>query len=453
MDNDFEKVDRLRMSSAAAQSRAMSHGELDSQSLAACEIAATDKWNPQLNAFVQRAQPSIRTCDIAQSPLSGTSFAVKDNIDVKGLPTHAGLLSLGANSATRDATVVARLKQAGMVFTGKLNMSPMALGASTHNTDFGDCFNPHRAGFSAGGSSGGSASAVAAGLVGIALGTDTMGSVRLPAAMCGVVGFKPSWGRVPVDGLVPLCAMLDHIGVLSRSVEDAVVAFSIISRESSSAEHGGAIRSGRSGSAEMNSCSDSVHLRIPRDLAALHLQAEVEATFTSACEKLSAQGFSLEPVDMSDVDLSKVRRAGLMLCEAELLTTLDGIYPDHRRQLPQDLVKLLDFIQEQSAKTLGRANAKLAESRYRFDTWTDGVDALVLPTCAHTAFPMSGSAPSDVADLTVVANVTGAPAISLPLPVPAGRLPTGLQLVGRYGQDEALLELSWTIESLLGSSV
>jgi Asp-tRNA(Asn)/Glu-tRNA(Gln) amidotransferase A subunit family amidase len=470
LDNDFEKADRARMSSAASQARSMSQGDLDSQSLAACELAAIDKWNPQLNAFVQRAHPENLTGQQKHSFLSGTSFAVKDNIDVIGLPTHAGLLALRATAATRDATVVARLKQAGLVFTGKLNMSPMALGASTHNSDFGDCFNPHRAGFSAGGSSGGSASAVAAGLVGIALGTDTMGSVRLPAALCGVVGFKPSWGRLPVDGLTPLCAMLDHIGVLSRSVEDAALAFSILCADSlnenerfatqasvpddssSVAFQGTAIRFNRPGFAQSNVVSDSVRLGVVQNTSELQLQPEVESTFKTACEQLTAHGFTLNPVDMSNLKLSGVRRAGLMLCEAELLTTLEGIYPDHRRQLPRDLIKFLDFIQKQSAKTLGRAVAKLAESRYRFETCMDGLDAIVLPTCAHTAFSMSGSVPSDVADLTVVANVMGAPAISLPLPISAGGLPTGLQLVGRYGQDEALLALSSEVESMLTNS-
>lgn len=440
IEKDIEDADTLRMSSASVQARAMSQGNLDSQVLADCEGAAIDEQNPQLNAFVQRVDPSNRHCDLSQSLLSGTSFAVKDNIDVKGLPTHGGLLALGAAAAKHDATVVTRLKQAGLVFTGKLNMSPMALGASTHNSDFGDCFNPHRVGFSAGGSSGGSASAVAAGLVAIALGTDTMGSVRLPAALCGVVGFKPGWGRVPVDGLEPLCTMLDHIGVLCRSVEDAAHAFSILCADSSLASQRAPKRS-----------TNSMCLGVPKNLAALHLQPEVEAAFTSACEQLSTHGFTLEPVDMSDVNLSKVTRAGLMLCEAELITTLEGIYPENRQQLPQDMVKLLDFIQRQSAQTLGRAVAKLAESRYLFESWMTGIDALLLPTCAHTAFPMNGAVPTDVADLTVIANVTGAPAISLPLPLASGGLPTGLQVVGRYGQDVALLELSSTLESLLMS--
>jgi Asp-tRNA(Asn)/Glu-tRNA(Gln) amidotransferase A subunit family amidase len=119
--------------------------------------------------------------------------------------------------------------------------------------------------------------------------------------------------------------------------------------------------------------------------------------------------------------------------------------------LPGDLVELLDFIQKQTVKTLGRKIAALAKSRHRFEGWMDGLDVLVLPTCAHTAFPMNDSVPADVADITVIANVVGAPAISLPLPVVAGGLPTGLQLVGRYGQDEALLALSNEVELLLKS--
>src|SRR5690606_33919604 len=127
----------------------------------------------------------------------------------------------------RDAAIVARLRAAGMHCLGKLNMHAAALGASNHNPDYGDCINPRRAGHTAGGSSGGSAAAVAAGLCGIALGSDTMGSVRIPAAYCGVVGFKPSHETLGLDGMVTLCRLLDHAGLLARCVEDIVAAMRV----------------------------------------------------------------------------------------------------------------------------------------------------------------------------------------------------------------------------------
>jgi len=289
--------------------------------------------------------------------------------------------------------------------------------------------------------------------VGIALGTDTMGSVRLPAALCGVVGYKPSWGRLPVDGLVPLCAMLDHIGVLCRSVEDATLAFSIMSTDSLASSQQSTQTGYELPVAEINAGWENLRVGVPENLALLHLQPQVEARFQFTCEQLAAQTISLEPVDISNVNLSRVRRAGLMLCEAELLTTLEGIYPNQQQQLPQELVKLLEFISNQSVKRLGQAVASLAAARKNFAAWMDGLDAFVLPTSAYTAFPMSGSVPADVADLTVIANVLGAPAISLPLPMPEGGLPIGLQLVGRYGRDEQLLALSRHVETLLNRPV
>lgn len=435
-------LEELRVAGAAEQARAMVRGHIDASAMLAAEATAIDEQNPRLNAFVQTLlpEPSVKKPPCQSLPLCGTTFAVKDNFDVTGLATHAGLLARNALPAERDATAVSRLKQAGLVLTGKTNMSPMALGASTHNDDFGDCYNPWRDGYSAGGSSGGSASAVAAGLVGIALGTDTMGSVRIPAAFCGIVGFKPSWGQIPVDGLVPLCRSLDHIGVLSRTVEDASLVFSIL-------------RNNRTAKEKLNgSISDTGAIGILEDSPALSLQPHVALSYKNACNLLKAQGYNLIPVKLGDISLTRVRRAGLLLCEAELLSTLESVYPEHKQRLPRELVGLLDYIQAQTAQKLGLANTSLAEARCFFKEWFDTVDTVLLPTSAQTAFPMNAPVPADVADLTVIANVLGAPAISLPLlSAKANKddLPVGVQLMGRYGEDDGLLLLADKLSAIL----
>ena len=155
------------------------------------QLAAIAAANPQLNAFVEViASEPAAAHGLSASPLAGTCFAVKDNIDVRGVASHAGLRALHAQPAPRDASVVARLKAAGLQCVGKLNMHAVALGATNHNADFGNCYNPHRRTHTPGGSSGGSGAAVAAGLCAIALGTDTMGSVRIPASYCGVGGIQ-----------------------------------------------------------------------------------------------------------------------------------------------------------------------------------------------------------------------------------------------------------------------
>ncbi len=445
-----KRIEELRAKGAHEQARAIASNEIDSVELIAAEAAAISRQNAQLNAFLHVISPDTNyTGKPAHvSALSGTSFAVKDNFDIAGMATQAGLAALNAAPAKRDASVVSRLKQAGLVLTGKTNMSPMALGASTHNTDYGDCYNPGRAGYSAGGSSGGSASAVAAGLVGIALGTDTMGSVRIPAAFCGIVGFKPSWGHLPVEGLVPLCRSLDHIGILSRTVEDAELAYSIMRNTTSSTSNTKSKALQNSNQSTPGTRSIGV-LEIPTNLP---LQPIVKDSYNKVCKQLEQQGHKLSLIKLDDINLSRARRAGLLLSEAELLTTLEGVYPEHKQSLPQELVGLLDYIQKQSAKKLGQANADLAEFRGLFSAWFENVNTILLPTSTHTAFPMNGPVPADVADFTVIANILGAPAISLPvLPEEDDQdsLPVGVQLVGRYGEDDDLLMLAKKLNQIL----
>ena len=215
----------LLMASASDQARAVAAGQISAAALLQLQVDAIDQLQPALNAYIART-PSPDPGQ-GRSALSGSSFAAKDNFDVAGLPASSGLRAL-ARVPARDAAVVARLRAAGLACLGKLNMHPMALGASNHNPDYGDCFNPVRAGFTPGGSSGGSGAAVAAGLCGLALGSDTMGSVRIPAAYCGVVGFKPSHETLGLDGVDPLCRWLDHAGLLARSVEDISSALAIL---------------------------------------------------------------------------------------------------------------------------------------------------------------------------------------------------------------------------------
>lgn len=429
------KGNQMRQRSACDQARAIAAGEISSQALLTAQAKAIDELNPQINAYVQRTATtdfdSLETqkTEKTVSALAGTSFAVKDNIDVAGLASHCGLKALNAQTATRDAPVVARLRGAGLVFTGKLNMAPMAMGASTHNPDFGHCYNPVRKGFSAGGSSGGAASAVAAGLVSIALGTDTMGSVRLPAAYCGIVGFKPTWGHIPTEGVMPLSRALDHVGVLARSVEDADNAYRILS----------AHEPAQSIANSDNNDDQPPVLAIAKDPGNLGLEPAVMNAYLAGLESVRAAGMRLVPIDFSAYSFTRVRRAGLLLSEAELQDTLREVYPARREQLSPTLAGMMDFVAKKHAVDLARALALLMESRHWLEQQLQGVDFLLLPTAAHCAFDMKQDEPADSADLTAIANVLGAPSISLPLPLDAAALPVGLQLVGHRHADFKLL--------------
>ena len=422
---------------ACEQARQIKAKIISAPALLNQQLDAIALHNPAINAFVEVSQTLQAADGVASlSVLAGSTFAVKDNIDVQGMASRCGLRALHAQPAAHDSLVVARLKAAGMACLGKLNMHAMALGATNHNADFGDGYNPARAGYTPGGSSGGSAAAVAAGLCGIALGTDTLGSVRIPAAYCGVVGFKPSFDALPTDGVMPLSRMLDHVGLLARGVEDVMAAFGIMNGH-------------KTPSAIEAPKLSSLNLAIPADLDELGLTHEVSLAFEQSIKRLQDAGYSLQTVDFKHCDFAAQRKAGLLLCEAELRDTLALTLANHRDEMPNDLLAMLDFISKRSAQDIGRAVAVLVQGGQFLTQRVSPFDALLLPTTPQTSFDMKAAVPHNQADLTAMANMSGAPAISLPLPVAPGALPVGLQLVGHRGHDLQLLNIAHTLEKAL----
>ena len=422
---------------ATQQARQIAAGSLDAATLLRLQRDAIARENPSLNAYVQvlpAGAPSAGT-----SPLAGTTFAVKDNIAVRGVPSHGGMRALHAQPAAQDATVVARLKAGGLECLGKLNMHAMALGATNHNADFGNCFNPRRRTHTPGGSSGGSGAAVAAGLCGIALGTDTMGSVRVPASYCGVVGFKPSFEALPTDGVIPLSRLLDHVGILARGVEDVRHAFNLMRARSPHEP------------SPVLPAAGACTLGVPADLRALGAQPEVLAAFEQALNCLRSQGWALRPVAIDATRFTPVRRAGLLISEAELAHSLADVLAHRRDEVPTDLLAMLDYATGRGAIDVARALTRIVETGQWLARLLEPLDALLLPTTPQSAFPMDAPVPHDQADYTVLANAAGAPAISLPLPVARDALPIGLQVVGRRGDDLALLHLAALLEPILGA--
>jgi Asp-tRNA(Asn)/Glu-tRNA(Gln) amidotransferase A subunit family amidase len=415
---------------ACEQARWIASGQLSAAELMAAQYAAIERRNPDICALIAVAAPQAAT---GQSALAGTSFGAKDNIDVAGLPSAGGLRAL-ARTASADAPVVARLRAAGLHCVGKLNMHPLALGATNHNPDYGDCFHPLHPGHTPGGSSGGSAAAVAAGLCSIALGSDTMGSVRIPAAYCGVVGFKPSHESLGLAGVLPLCRLLDHVGVLARRVEDIEAAMRIMAPQlPSPGPRSSPWRVGIVRDAQAKGASDSVLRAYEGGIGRVSGRQEIEWV----------------DVSLAPVALDAVRRAGLLLCEAELHAVVAPLLAQEPCPLPADLQAMMRFIEGKSALDLGRAISKVAQAGDAMEALTAGLDALILPTAPQTSFPMDGPVPANQADFTALANANGAPAISLPLPVAAGEFAVGLQLIGHRGHDLALLEIAAWMESAL----
>lgn len=423
----------LLFAGACEQARAIASGAATAQALLQAQYEEIARRDPQLHAYIALADAPAEA-PAGTSPLAGSTFAAKDNFDVAGLPTAAGLRAL-ARPAPRDAAVVARLRAAGLHCLGKLNMHPMALGASNHNPDYGDCVHPAHAGYTAGGSSGGSAAAVAAGLCGIALGTDTMGSVRIPAAYCGVAGFKPSHETLGLDGVVPLCRLLDHAGILARRVEDIEAALRIAAPYAPAPRDPGRWRIGVLQDAGEHGATTEVLAAYEAGLARLAERPELECV----------------PVRIQGLDLGAIRRAGLLLCEAELHPLLATLIMQKPEALPADLLAMMRYIERKSALDLGRALATATQAGERLDALSAPFDALLLPTAPQVAFRMDGPVPANQADFTALANMNGAPAISLPLPVAQGAFPVGLQAIGRRGHDHALLQFAGWLEGALAA--
>lgn len=357
-----------------------------------------------------------------RSPLDGVPFAVKANIAVAGLPWHAGIAAYRDRRAQEDSAAVAALRAAGLVALGTLNMHEAALGETTQNPAFLNTVNPWAPAHIAGGSSGGSAAAVAGGLLPLALGTDNMGSVRLPSALCGVVGYKPAHGVVPVAGVVPLSPSLDHLGVHARSVADVAAVMTIFGEDESGdlSLAAAGFRPGR--------------VQLPEALA-------VDSAISACCEaRLAAAGLAADDArwvtaDWRAADLARERRAGLLRCERDA----DQV---HRATLADDPDGFSDLFQQlvswgasQTDAKAAAAEATIAAAVSRLAQALDCCDLLLLPTAPALAPRIDESPPLTLADLTATAAFAGLPAVSVPAGLaraPDGaRLPVGLQVIGR----------------------
>ncbi|HTI64205.1 MAG TPA: amidase [Gemmatimonadaceae bacterium] len=406
-------------------------------------LAAIAEHNPGTNAFVlideagaraaARAVDEERRRGVDRGPLHGMPISVKDLIDVTGQPTTAASRVRREHVATHDAQVVQRLREAGAVLIGKTNLHEFALGTTSEESAFGPVRNPRDLTRSAGGSSGGSAAAVATGMGVASIGTDTGGSIRIPAAACGVVGIKPSVGEVPTEGVVPLSKTLDHVGPLARTVEDAANVWAVIAAR------------------------PIPRLEPPRSftLGALGgyftalLTAEVRAAFDHALERLRSCGVTLEPRTVRGSERIVEAYTNISLPEAAHwhAPTLDERSSDYQAPVRERLERGRAI----SAVSYLRAMDTREQLRAAVDAALEGCDALVLPTLPIVAPPLgavdavmdnSESIPvrSAMLRLTQLFNLTGHPAISLP--IASTGMPVGMQLVGHRDRTVDLLSIS-----------
>jgi aspartyl-tRNA(Asn)/glutamyl-tRNA(Gln) amidotransferase subunit A len=410
--------------------------------------------NPALNAFILvmagQAQRDAAEADRElasghdRGPLHGVPISIKDLFDVRGTPTTAASRVRDRHLAADDAPVIARLRQAGAVIVGKTNLHEFAFGTTNEDSAYGPARNPHDPSRSPGGSSGGSAASLVAGMALATLGTDTGGSIRIPAAACGTVGLKPTWGEVSVAGVIPLSRTLDHVGPLASTVGDARVIYHALLG-------GSEVTPGVLGDRPLR-------LAVPRDYFCDLLDTEVRERFESAIERLKGSGAAVDEIEIANARLTPA--VYLHLCFGDAA----AYHADTLETVPEKYTPPVRLRLEMARYVLAEDYVRALEAREALRRAVDralaGCDALVLPTLPIPA-PIIGATSVQVGSteepvrnlmlrLTQLFNITGHPAISLPCGDTQAGLPCGLQLVGAHGGTEALLDVAEIVEAVLG---
>jgi aspartyl-tRNA(Asn)/glutamyl-tRNA(Gln) amidotransferase subunit A len=417
-------------------------------------LERVERLNPRLNAFItvmeesaiaeaQRAEREITRGDW-RGPLHGIPVALKDNIWTRGVRTTAGSRILSDFVPARDAAVVTRLRAAGAILLGKTHLHEFAYGVTSNNVHFGPAHNPYDLERIPGGSSGGSAIAVAAGLCAAAVGTDTGGSIRIPAALCGVVGFKPAFGAVPVDGIVPLCASLDHCGPITRTAGDAALLYQ-------------AMRGAGGTRAARRRGADRVRLGWPADYFFERLAPEVMNAVAAARRVLEKRGARFMAVKLPQLEAGNRASLPIALAEAYQYHREAGYFPARAAEYSDDVRARLEKGAGISAADYLDARAAVQRATQEFAECAHHVDAILAPTVPIAA-PRIGEERVTIGDadeevraallrLCRPANLWGAPAVSIPCGATPQGMPIGLQLIGFEEREAALLHVAELYES------
>lgn len=379
---------------------------------------------------------------IPGGPLTGWEVGIKDLLAVEGCALTGGTRAHQANLPHRDAAAVGALRAAGATIRGTTNLHALAYGATGISSDWGMPSNPAVHGAIPGGSSSGSAAAVAEGTAALTLGTDTSGSIRIPAALCGVVGLKPTRGLVSLEGSHPLSPSLDHIGPLGPSVDSVAAAMAALA--------------GWDDSCLPHEPEGTIRLGVLGSYFTTGLSTAVRTAFERACERLTGAGLELVPVELP---LARHIPGGqLALLGTEALESNLGTLRKRGAELPPDVRLRLEAGLARTPEQYAVSRTLAERFRAQVSTALTGCHALLSPTTAITATPpeithteIDGAQVTvqfSLTRLTMPFNFSGHPALSLPLRE-ADAAPVGIQLVGRSGEDHDLLALSAYLEQVL----
>jgi aspartyl-tRNA(Asn)/glutamyl-tRNA(Gln) amidotransferase subunit A len=468
------------MATIAETIEKLARGDTSARAEVERALSSAEKLNDELNAFLEIDRGgALRRADLidekikagetpAPRQLNGISIAVKDNICVRGMQTSCGSRILGPYKPPYNATAIGRLFNAGAVVIGKTNCDEFAMGSSNENSAFGPVRNPWDKSRVPGGSSGGSAAAVAAGIVPLALGSDTGGSVRQPASLCGVIGVKPTYGRVSRYGLVAFGSSLDQIGVFAQTAVDAALALQVIAgRDPYDATTADVLVDDYVGETEKDIAG--LRLGVSQTLLGEGLDAEVRASIEKAIDAYRALGAQIVDIDLphakyaiavyyiiatAEASSNLARydgvRYGFRAEEAPALREMyrktrdEGFGPEVKRRIMLGTYVLSAgyydayYLKAQKVRMLIKNDFATAFAK---------CDAVLTPTAPSPAFRFGDKVDDPLAmylnDIyTVTANLAGIPGISVPCGLSAERLPIGLQLLGPYWSEGLLFRLA-----------
>jgi aspartyl-tRNA(Asn)/glutamyl-tRNA(Gln) amidotransferase subunit A len=454
----------------------IARGETSVRTVVEKALAAGERLNDTLNLFLEIDREALqradeiesRKADFANLPLAGVPIAIKDNICVRGMQTSCGSRILGPYHPPYNATAIESLLAAGASIIGKTNCDEFAMGSSNENSAFGPVKNPWDTSRVPGGSSGGSAVAVAAGIVPVALGSDTGGSVRQPASLCGVIGLKPTYGRVSRYGLVAFGSSLDQIGVFARNAEDAAVVLQVIAgRDPHDATTADVAVPDYTANFDEN--LKGVRIGVSRALLGEGLDEEVRAAIEASIAAYRDLGAEIVDVELpharyaiavyyiiatAEASSNLARydgvRYGFRAEEAPALrdmyrrTRNEGFGPEVKRRIMLGTYVLSAgyydayYLKAQKVRTLIRQD---------FSRAFENCDAVLTPTAPSTAFRFGEKVDDPLAmylnDIyTVTANLAGVPGLSVPCGLSSEGLPIGMQLLGPYWSEAVLLRLA-----------
>jgi len=457
--------DGWRFATAFDYAQAYRQGVTDPVAIAERVIVATqasDQAQPPLRAIIEQDHEDVRRQARASAerlrkgrPLSlldGVPVVIKDELDMTPYPTHMGTSFLGKQPVSQDAIAVARMRAAGALLIGKANMHEIGIGVTGFNPHFGTTRNPYNPGHYTGGSSSGPAAAVAAGLCPIALGADGGGSVRLPAAFCGVMGLKPTYGRVPESGSFALDFTVAHVGPLAATVSDLALSYAVVAgpdpRDRLSAQQPLPTLDGWT-STDLSDLTIGVFWPWFN-----HATPEMVAGNQQMLDHFQKLGATIKEVSIPDLEAGRV--AHVITITTEMNQALDRFYDEHRKDFGLDVRISLalsrafnarDFLLAQRVRTRLIANFRRAFEQ---------VDVIITPAAGLTAPPISESAlpdgDSDLSTLTEImryatpANMTGMPAMTFPVAYAENGLPIAMQAMSRHWEEATLFRLALAAE-------